>query len=57
MIWKAAEKNNVHTLQEFISKGVNVTGIIDDEVSMCVAIQVDIYTECGIGMHQFCPHI
>ena len=33
---------NVDTLQELTSSGVDVTGIIDD-VSMCVTIQYTVY--------------
>ena len=41
MIRKAARKDNVHTLQELTSCGVDVTGIVYDIVSMCVAIQIE----------------
>ena len=35
----AASNGDVHTLQQLTSSGVDVTGIVDDKVSMCVAIQ------------------
>ena len=35
--------DNVHTLQELTSSGVNVTGIVDNVVSMCVAIYNNIF--------------
>jgi len=38
-IIKAADDGNVHTLEELTSSGVDVTGILHDRVSMCVAIQ------------------
>ena len=38
-IIQAAENDNVHTLQELTSSGVDVTGIVYDAVSMSVAIQ------------------
>jgi len=34
---EAAEKDDVQTLQELTSSGVDVTGIVIDGVSMCVA--------------------
>ena len=40
-IIKAAENDNVHTLQELTSNGVDVTGIVA-EVSMSVAIQCSV---------------
>ena len=39
----AAYDGNVHTLQELTSSSVDVTGIIDDDVSMCVTIQYTVY--------------
>jgi len=34
----AAKKDDVQTLQELTSKGVDVKGIVNDRVSMCVTI-------------------
>ena len=38
MIWAVAGIGELHTLEELTSKGVDVTGIVFDTVSMCVAI-------------------
>ena len=35
----AADGDELQTLQELSSSSVDVTGIVDDEVSMCVTIQ------------------
>jgi len=37
-IYEAATKDDVQTLQKLTSSGVDVTGIVYDQVSMCVAI-------------------
>ena len=41
-IIQAAENDNVHTLQELTSNGVDVTGIVYDKVSMSAAIQCSV---------------
>ena len=35
----AALNGDLHTIQQLASSGVEVTGIVNDMVSMCVAIQ------------------
>ena len=37
-IYIAADTGDVHTIQQLASSGVDVTGIVNDRVSMCVAI-------------------
>ena len=42
-IYNAANTGDIHTIQQLTSDGVDVTRIVDDVVSMCVAIQYTVY--------------